>query len=197
MMLIRGRSSATRDFGVSQEGPDLQIKVIRSSRRTKTIAARLEGDLLIVQAPAGMSDADLAPHIENLQRRLENRQKPLPASDTSLMERAQHLNRRFFGGKLKIVSVRYARNQKRRFGSCSVTAGTIRISDRLAKLPAWVQDYVLVHELAHLIEANHSARFWKLVNRYPKAERARGFLMAIGLEGDAGDDDSSESAVGI
>ena len=39
-----------------------------------------------------------------------------------------------------------------------------------------------MHELAHLIEANHGPRFWKVVNRYPRTERARGYLMAIGLE---------------
>ena len=53
---------------------------------------------------------------------------------------------------------------------------TIRLSDRLREMPTWVSDYVLVHELAHLIEANHSTYFWELVGRYPKTERARGFL---------------------
>lgn len=82
--------------------------------------------------------------------------------------------------------MRYVKNQNSRFGSCTPADGTIRLSDRLATMPTWVRDYVLVHELAHLLEANHGPNFWKLVNRYPLTERARGYLMAVGLESDAG-----------
>ena len=57
--------------------------------------------------------------------------------------------------------------------------GTIRISHRIQEMPDWVVDYVLLHELTHLVVPSHNARFWELVSRYPKAERARGYLEGI------------------
>lgn len=53
------------------------------------------------------------------------------------------------------------------------------MSDRLREMPDWVVDYVLVHELAHLLEPNHSPRFWAWVDRYPRAERAKGYLEGV------------------
>ncbi len=83
---------------------------------------------------------------------------------------------------MKWQSIRWVTNQNSRLGSCTPSDGTIRISHRLGKAPAFVRDYVIVHELAHLLEANHGPNFWKLVYRFPKTERARGYLMAMGLE---------------
>ena len=74
------------------------------------------------------------------------------------------------------ASVTWVGNQQHRWGSCTPSTGAIRLSDRLRRLPGWVVDYVLLHELAHLVEPTHSARFWSLVARYPQAERARGYL---------------------
>ena len=65
--------------------------------------------------------------------------------------------------------------------SCSTSDGIIRISDRLRGLPTWVLDYVIVHELAHLTHRRHDAAFYALADRYPQAERARGFLLAVDL----------------
>jgi predicted metal-dependent hydrolase len=66
-----------------------------------------------------------------------------------------------------------------------VATGAIRVSSALGAYPRWVLDYVVVHELAHLVHPDHGAAFWGLVDRYPRAERARGFLIAKGIEPDA------------
>jgi predicted metal-dependent hydrolase len=161
------------------------IEIIRSNRRRKTVSAELKNGTLVVRAPAAMSDKDLAPIIEKLQKRLRKRVKPVPQTDEALEKAAQRLNNQFFNGQLRWQSIRYVTNQNKRFGSCTPSKGTIRISHRLAEMPKWVRDYVVVHELAHLKEANHGPRFWKLVNRYPLTERARGYLMAVGLEEDS------------
>ena len=160
----------------------VEIKVIRSARRRKTISARMEGDVMVVRAPANISQKDLDEAIANLKARLQRRQAAKELSDEALERRAQELNRRYFGGTLRWRSIRWVTNQNKRFGSCTPSQGTIRISHRVGQMPGWVQDYVLMHELAHLQEPNHSPRFWALVNRYPRTERARGYLMAVGME---------------
>ena len=158
------------------------VTIIRSRRRRKTVEARLKNGTLEVLAPAHMSDADLAPIIDRLSRRLAGRTRRVPQSDAALEERARHLNKEFFESRFRWQSIRYVSNQQRRYGSCTPSRGTIRIAERVAALPAWVRDYVIVHELCHLAEANHGPDFWQLVNRYPLAERARGYLMALDLE---------------
>jgi hypothetical protein len=160
----------------------METKVIRSKNRKKTISAREVGGVFMVQAPARMSDAELQPIIEKLRQRWQKRQVKAELNDQALHRRAQELNRQYFEGKLKWQSIRWVTNQNSRFGSCTPANGDIRLSHRLAIMPAFVRDYVIVHELAHLQEANHSPKFWQLVNRYPQAERARGYLMAVGLE---------------
>lgn len=163
----------------------MDVKIVRSPRRARTVNAREQDGYLLIQAPAGMSDAELQPIIEKLRRRLQRRHAGAAPEldDAALQQRAQELNRQYFDGALRWQAVRWVTNQeKSRWGSCTPATGTIRLSARLVTLPTWVRDYVLVHELAHLLEANHGARFWRLVNRYPRTERARGYLMALSGE---------------
>ena len=158
------------------------VKIVRSQRRKKTVSAELKQGVLVVRAPAKMSDAELTPIIDKLQKRLEKRVRKAPPSEAELEQRAQALNAEFFNGRLRWQSIRYVTNQQKRFGSCTPSTGTIRLSHRLATMPDWVLTYVLLHELAHLEVANHGPDFWALVNQYALTERARGYLMAIGLE---------------
>ncbi len=154
----------------------MEVIVKRSKRRRKTVLARMVDGKMEVLAPAALTDAALQDHISRLQARLVKRDTT--RNDFLLDARARILNRKYFEGKLNWTSIQYSDRQERRRGSCNFTTKTIRISDRLAEMPQWVEDYVIVHELAHLLEPNHGRRFKALVRRYPLAERAIGFLIA-------------------
>ena len=130
---------------------------------------------VVVRVPAHLSPAEekelvdkLVPRVLKKERRRAVGEGKLP----NLKRRAADINERYFGGKLEVREIKWVTNQEKRYGSCTPSTATIRISDRVAALPLWVLDYVLVHELSHLIEANHSGRFWMLVAKYPLAERA-------------------------
>ncbi len=153
----------------------LAVRVIRSPKRRKTAAAKIVADCIEVRVPAGMSAKAEADMISKLVSRIE-RKRTANTGIPNLTERAIKLAQRY---DLPIpVSVSWA-EQNDRWGSCTSSRGTIRISTRLAKVPGWVLDAVIVHELAHLSEPNHSAAFWSLANRYPRQERASGFLEAM------------------
>ncbi|SVB21786.1 uncharacterized protein METZ01_LOCUS174640 [marine metagenome] len=161
---------------------ELETRIIRSRKRRKTVQAREADGVIEILAPAVMSDEELLPYIKKLKERLGRRNQKDILDDYALEKRAKALNRKYFGGLLRWGSIRWTTNQNRRWGSCAPVNGSVRISHRLATMPGFVLDYVLIHELAHLIEANHGKQFWNLVYRYPKTERARGFLMGAGYE---------------
>jgi predicted metal-dependent hydrolase len=159
------------------------VEVRRSARRKRTVAAKLERGTLIVYLPARMSAAEEVVWVERMRRRLESRERRRRQNSSGDLERrAKELNKRYFGGKLSWSSLTYVGNQNSRYGSCTVGTGAIRLSDSLLDMPGWVRDYVLVHELAHLVVPNHSPEFWALVAKYPLTERARGYLIAKGVE---------------
>jgi predicted metal-dependent hydrolase len=145
------------------------------------VEAKLRGDELKVYLPAGLPRAEEERWVTRMKARFERRKKD-GRDDEYLEKRAAALNRRYFGGKLEFKSIKYVANQNSRFGSCTHKNGTIRISHRLKAMPGWVRDYVIVHELAHLLYPDHSKAFWKAVNQYKYTERARGFLIAMSME---------------
>jgi len=164
---------------------DLAVRVVRSKRRRKTVDARLlNWHTLEIRVPAHLPDAQVERITQEMVARVLRKRRKMRnyASDETLEQRATRYNNQYFEGKLHWRSIRFVSNQQRRFGSCSPARGNIRISDRLRHVPAFVLDYVILHELAHLLQPNHSPAFWELVYRYPKTERARGYLMAMELE---------------
>ena len=120
--------------------------------------------------------------VESLARRLARHRPHLHASDDQLEQRAIALGRRYLDG-VAPSSIRWSTTQNKRWGSCTIQTGEIRISERLRVAPSWVLDAVIVHELAHLIEPNHSPRFSELERRYPRKGDADVFLegYALGL----------------
>jgi predicted metal-dependent hydrolase len=192
--MANSRSSGSRKTPSSPGGGDLssssgeiEIVLVRSARRKKTVSARfVNWYTLEVRAPAQIPDDELQAIIDDLVKKaLKHRgERRRFASHEDLEQRAKTLNRRYYEGKLRWQSIRYVTNQNTRFGSCTPVTGTIRISHRLAGVPSFVLDYVIMHELAHFLVHGHSQSFWDLVYRYPKTERARGYLMALGMEAD-------------
>jgi predicted metal-dependent hydrolase len=163
------------------------VEIIRSPNRSKTASARMVDGRLVIRVPAGISHEEEQRLVDSLMPRVLKKVARRASGDLpDLRRRANALNRQYFGGKLKLREIRWVTNQQKRYGSCTPALATIRISDRVAQMPTWVLDYVLMHELAHLVEANHSPAFWRLVARYPLTERARGYLIAVGMEGEAG-----------
>ncbi len=162
------------------------VKIIRSSKRMKTISARVVGNELFVYIPNRFSKEEEKKWIAKMLKWAieRGRKKGLDEHNEELKKRANELNRRYFANKLIWNSIEYVTNQNKVFGSCTSKKGRIRISDRLINMPDWVRDYVIIHELAHLIQLNHSKSFWNLVNQYKFTERARGYLMVSHMEND-------------
>lgn len=179
-----------------------QVEVRRSRRRRRTVQAYVRDDTVVVLLPARMTKAEekfwVAEMVGKLERQENKKDKRRKRGDDDLLARARRLSDRYLGGRARPDEVRWVGNQNDRWGSCTPAHRSIRLSDRLRDMPTWVSDYVLVHELAHLLEPGHGPEFWRLVAAYPKTERARGYLegvcAAAGLT--LTDDDTAGTDVG-
>jgi predicted metal-dependent hydrolase len=154
-----------------------EVEVRRSKRRRRTVSAYREGERIVVLIPASLSRKEEAEWVETMVARIEKAEQRSRLSDDDLLKRARQLSDRWLGGLAVPVTVRWVTNQNARWGSCTPSDRTIRLSERLNGMPTWVIDYVLVHELAHLLEPGHDAKFWAWVDRYPEAEKAKGYLL--------------------
>ena len=167
-------------MGKAAEAPVVEVR--RSRRRRRTVSAyRDDEGTIVVMLPARMTKAEEQEWVATMVARLEKSESRNRPSDAALARRAETLSQRYLEGLARPASVRWVHNQQHRWGSCTPADRAIRLSDRLQGMPGWVIDYVLMHELVHLLEKGHTQTFWRMVDRFPKAERARGFLEGVAL----------------
>ena len=157
----------------------MNVEVVRSQRRRKTVEARLVDGVLRVAIPAHMTAEEEAHWVQVMRERLDRKRS---TESIDLAARAARLAARH--DLPEPAAIVWSERQLARWGSCTPGTRRMRLSSRLAAYPDWVLDYVIVHELAHLAVSRHSPEFWALVDRYPLAERARGYLIAKGESGD-------------
>ncbi|MFJ3878817.1 M48 family metallopeptidase [Streptomyces sp. NPDC090077] len=159
--------------------PQRAVEVRRSARRRRTVSAYREGERTVILIPARMSEAEERRWVGVMLDKLAAQESKRTLGDAELIARAERLSEQYFSGRARPLSVRWVTNQNTRWGSCTPAEGSIRLSHRIQGMPEYVVDYVLLHELAHLLVPGHGPRFWELLEAYPKTERARGFLEGV------------------
>jgi len=153
---------------------DLQVDLIRSKRRRRTAQAYMSEGKLKIMVPFGLAPEEEARLVESLVARVSRK---VSSTAVDLVQRTRDLALRY---RLpEPATIEWSDRQTTRWGSCTPAEGSIRVSNRLASMPGWVLDSVLVHEMAHLEQPNHGPKFKALVGRYELSERAKGYLMAM------------------
>ncbi|MBG6216561.1 putative metal-dependent hydrolase [Arthrobacter sp. CAN_A6] len=171
------------------------VVVRRSTRRKRTVSADLRDGSIIVSIPAHFSRLQEDEWVARMVRRMGEKYPPRlsPGSDTppeELLARAQDLAGKFLAGRGIPDTIGWVTNQNSRWASATPARRSIRLSTKLQGMPVWVVDYVILHEMAHLIEPSHNARFWNLLTAYPRTETAKAFLSGVsfalgrGLDGE-------------
>ncbi|MDP9116229.1 MAG: M48 family metallopeptidase [Actinomycetota bacterium] len=175
-----------------------EVEVRRSVRRRRTVSAYRDGTRIVVMIPGRFSRAEEAEWVAKMVARLDKGAKAAGcrrATDAALQRRAAELSELYLAGRARPASVRWVTTMRTRWASCTPADRSIRLSQRLREMPPWVQDYVLVHELAHLLVASHGPDFWSLVDRYPRTERARGYLDGVSAAANLPIDDDLDGDV--
>lgn len=171
--------------------PEIVYQVIRSDRRTLAIRITPDGKVE-VRSPKSVSDRRIAEFVQSkaawIQKHLLRKSADLPKFTAEQLQELADRARRVIPERVRCfapqVGVTYGtitiRRQKTRWGSCSAR-GNLNFNCLLMLAPEQVLDYVVIHELCHRKEMNHSQRFWAQVARLcPQYQQARRWLKENG-----------------
>ena len=170
-----------------KNGKEIPVHVRRDKRLKKSSRWQWEADgSILLRIPYRFPKRQIPDLLKQVTQRLDKRLKQAKRrTDADLQERAEFINKTYFGEKIEWKAIRWVGNMNHRLGSCTnggSTDGHIRISDKIKSWPQWVIDYVIAHELVHRLHSNHSKAFWTtLAAGYPKTEQARGFIQGVGF----------------
>ena len=153
-----------------------EIIVIRSTRRKKNVSAYRQGGRIVVSIPARMSKAEERAMVPQMIAKIRAQEAAATMSEESLCARVDELLSQLAPEiTVRPSSVNW-RAMRERWGSCTGTDRSIRISDRLKGAPDNVLDYVLFHEAIHLQFFDHGPKFKELLARFPEEELAEAYL---------------------
>jgi predicted metal-dependent hydrolase len=172
--LMPPRSSRT----INVDGVALEIAIERKG--VKNVNARLTGSTLSVSAPHTMPQEELDEAVLKLARRLLRRAHASRVNEADdALKLARKVAKRF-PKEPSIQRVMFVTTQRKRWGSYSTRTKTVRLNAAVRRMPAWVLEAVVAHELAHTFHADHSRAFWDLLRRVcPETERAEAFLAGV------------------
>lgn len=176
---------------------EANLKLIRSNRRTISLEITPSGQVL-VRAPRNMAEAEIQGFVEEksswLAKHLKRREEDMDSLQAEgrfteeEIEKMLKLAKQVIPEKVayyaRLMGVTYGRitirKQKTRWGSCS-REGNLNFNCLLMMVPPEVLDYVVVHELSHRLEMNHSSRFWSQVEKViPNYRKLRKWLKENG-----------------
>lgn len=166
-------------------GANPPVEVRRSVRRRRTVSADLRDGVVVVSIPAHFTAAQERDWVHRMVTKLQSKyqQAARPANglgdvapEDGLLHRAAALSHEYLAGRGQPARIGWVTNQNSRWASATPSRKTIRLSHKLQGMPDWVVNYVILHEMAHLIEPSHNRTFWRLLESYPQTESAKAFL---------------------
>lgn len=177
-MLYTIRMPAPISRTITVDGVTLTVVVER--KPVKNVNARLRDTTLSISAPPALPEATLEPIIVDTARKLLRR---VHARQVNVEDNARELAQRIaarFPNPPAVAQVVFVTTQQARWGSYSAATRTIRLHAALRRMPPWVLEAVVAHELAHVTHLDHGAAFWALVRRVcPDTDRADAFLAGV------------------